>query len=461
MKRKRHTKKKEKASILKRGTAWCYEKFWRQRGSAKDRKLMGSLRLLYPVSEKELEQMVQAHRKEQIRLVLLFSIVLLAAGILMILLSFVPPKSIQIERNDYGDGERTETVYQNGKEAIEFDVGEQEYGEEELEEAFKTGFETLKKEMLGENTSSSEVRSSLKLLTEAPGGLKAEWVSGNPDIIGEDGTLYNEDWDEKRKELVDLTLLLSYGSKIESQEYHLYVQAPILSANEKLQKKIRDTITGTEEKTRTQKTFTLPSVIEGIQIERTQSAKQRIIILFLIVILFILMFYLKHTKLKERIEKRQQEVLEDYPGIVNQLVLYLGAGMNLKAAFEKMSDQYQQDRQSGRKEFRYAYQELYVMMNQLKTGTSERMAYEQYAKRMGENCYLRLMTLVVQNLQKGTLGLLKALSEEEESAFAKRLDRARKKGEEAGTRLLFPMLLLLVVVMAVVMLPAVFQFQSY
>ena len=153
--------------------------------------------------------------------------------------------------------------------------------------------------------------------------------------------------------------------------------------------------------------------------------------------------------------------MEEYPKIVNQLVLYLGAGMNLKAAFQIISEEYQEDYQTGKIKFRYAYQELYVMMNQLGTGISEKTAYEDYAKRIGENCYLRFMTLVVQNLQKGAAGLLKALEEEEEAAFMKRLEQAKKLGEEAGTKLLFPMLILLIVVMAMIMMPAVFQFQTY
>ena len=101
------------------------------------------------------------------------------------------------------------------------------------------------------------------------------------------------------------------------------------------------------------------------------------------------------------------------------------------------------------------------MMNQMQAGISEKQAYEAYGKRMGEGCYLKLMSLIVQNLQKGNAGLLKALSDEEERAFLKRLEHAKKLGEEAGTKLLFPMLILLIVVMVIVMVPAIFQFQGY
>ena len=47
---------------------------------------------------------------------------------------------------------------------------------------------------------------------------------------------------------------------------------------------------------------------------------------------------------------------------------------------------------------------------------------------------------------------------EEQAALQTRKELARKKGEEAGTRLLFPMIVLLGVVMVIVVLPAVMSF---
>ena len=44
-------------------------------------------------------------------------------------------------------------------------------------------------------------------------------------------------------------------------------------------------------------------------------------------------------------------------------------------------------------------------------------------------------------------------------AFEKRKNLAKIKGEEATTKLLFPLLLMLVVVMAIIMIPAVMNFR--
>ena len=422
---------------------------------------MIKLRLVYPVSEQELLLMVEKYRKEQIQLAisffLIFFVILTGAGVFLLL----PGKPIVIYRNDYGEDSSQETIYPKEQDAVEFTVSSREYTKEELNQAFAEGFSWVRKKMLNENPSAAEVSTSLSFMTEVPGGLSAEWISSNPDLLREDGNVCNDDWEADRKETVMVTLLLSCQEEIQKQELYVTICAQNLSRKEKLQKKIKKYISQEEEKTRTKDSFTIPAVLEGVKLEKNSSGKQIAGILILIPAFFILFSYQKSNRLKEQISKRQDQIRQDYPIFVNQLTLYLGAGMNLKGAFQKIAEEYQEGRQKGKSEFRYAYQELYVMMNQMQAGISEKQAYEAYGKRMGEGCYLKLMSLIVQNLQKGNAGLLKALSDEEERAFLKRLEHAKKLGEEAGTKLLFPMLILLIVVMVIVMVPAIFQFQGY
>ena len=75
--------------------------------------------------------------------------------------------------------------------------------------------------------------------------------------------------------------------------------------------------------------------------------------------------------------------------------------------------------------------------------------------------YRKLSTLLIQAFSKGAreAGVLMGTAEEE--AFRYRIDRAKKDGEEAATKLLFPMVVLLVVIMAMVMFPAILRFRSY
>ena len=136
----------------------------------------------------------------------------------------------------------------------------------------------------------------------------------------------------------------------------------------------------------------------------------------------------------------------------------IGIGINLRKTFEQIVSEYMDDVRSGRMKKRYMYEELKVMVNEMNAGAGEQSAYEGFGNRMDSMSYTKLISLLVQNLQKGNEGLLNALKTEEANAFFLRIDHAKRMAEEAGTKLLFPMLLMLVVVMAIVMAPALFQF---
>ena len=66
----------------------------------------------------------------------------------------------------------------------------------------------------------------------------------------------------------------------------------------------------------------------------------------------------------------------------------------------------------------------------------------------------KLAFLLISHLRQGNEKILSLLSDETDAALEERRNLARKKGEEAGTKLLFPMMLMLVVVMFLILLPA-------
>lgn len=72
--------------------------------------------------------------------------------------------------------------------------------------------------------------------------------------------------------------------------------------------------------------------------------------------------------------------------------------------------------------------------------------------------YIRLGTVLSQNLRKGTKGLNTMLEQEAAASFMERKNNARKLGEKAGTKLLFPMLLMLGIVLVILMVPAFLSF---
>ena len=68
-------------------------------------------------------------------------------------------------------------------------------------------------------------------------------------------------------------------------------------------------------------------------------------------------------------------MIKDYSQIISKLVLYLGAGMTLRGIFEKLCVDYEKSLQRGLSK-RYAYEEIRVMVNELRAGESESRAYQ-------------------------------------------------------------------------------------
>ena len=131
--------------------------------------------------------------------------------------------------------------------------------------------------------------------------------------------------------------------------------------------------------------------------------------------------------------------------------------MTVRNVFARLSEEYLAKREQGMSKS-YMYEELVRTNREIQAGKSEAKAYEAFGIRCQGQEYSRLCTLLTQNLRKGNGELLNLLQEESRKAFEDRMGKVRKKGEEAGTKLLFPMVMMLLIVMVVIMIPAYMTF---
>ena len=93
------------------------------------------------------------------------------------------------------------------------------------------------------------------------------------------------------------------------------------------------------------------------------------------------------------------------------------------------------------------------------SGVTESQSYENFGRRCDIQVYIRFGALLSQNLRKGTKGLSQLLKLESMQAFEERKARAKRLGEEAGTKLLLPMFLMLAIVLVIVIVPAFLSVQ--
>ena len=78
---------------------------------------------------------------------------------------------------------------------------------------------------------------------------------------------------------------------------------------------------------------------------------------------------------------------------------------------------------------------------------------------MTGNEYQKLAALLEQNMRTGTRGMRQLLEEEMALALEQRKDLAKRQGEEAGTKLLLPLFIMLGIVMVMIVVPAWMSFQ--
>ena len=157
---------------------------------------------------------------------------------------------------------------------------------------------------------------------------------------------------------------------------------------------------------------------------------------------------------KQESKQYRDRLLLAYPTLVSQITLYLGAGMSLSQAFTCMAA-------SGRKGAEDVLKrECALLVREMGQGVPEGEAIQRFGDRSGLWEYRTFCGMLLQNRKKGNAELLPMLQNEAEKAFAERQRRARITGNEAGTRLLIPMTLMLVIVLVIVMFPAVVSFYT-
>lgn len=153
--------------------------------------------------------------------------------------------------------------------------------------------------------------------------------------------------------------------------------------------------------------------------------------------------------------KRREQMLMDYPGLIMKFTLLVQAGMTVRKAFQKISLDYGRKR---KRNPRPAYEEIRIVCYEMESGVSESEAYRRFGERCGQAKYKTFATLLIQNLQKGSRQMADMLERESTEAWEERKRKARVLGEAAATKLLVPMIMMLIVVMAIVMIPAFMSF---
>lgn len=364
-----------------------------------------------------------------------------------------------IARGDYGSGkENVHLRAEVGKEHHDMvlEIEGQNYSEKEVPRIMEKAEQELEKIVLGKNKSFDEVRKDLKLVSEIPGtGVEVTWEMDRYDLVDPSGKIIQDDIQQKG-ELIQLKAILKVGKKEMEHIFYANLFPPKLSKEEAQKKKIKDQVVAMEAKDKTDPYVVLPEYVDGKKLSWRYPQDSRaagILILGTFVAGF-LVFWEEYDK-KKKETLRKEELLKEYPMIVSQITLFVKAGMTVRAAWFKIAENYEKEKRIPKS----AYEEMVYTMNEIKHGISESECYERFGQRCGLISYRRLGTLLSGNIKKGAKGITELLKKETMEAFEERKNRAKKMGEEAGTKLLGPMFMMLLVVLTIIVVPAFLSIQ--
>lgn len=364
----------------------------------------------------------------------------------------------QIIRNGYGQGNKMVqlTAYSEDEQAdIDYELGEQKYTIEEIGILYEELIQKIPDIICGDNSGIEEIVYPLHLVTSVPEyPFNITWETDCYEIVSVDGEIKNKELEEPA--VVVLTGIFRYEDLVYEHQVPVRICPYRYTKTEWLQKQIHDAITGLDESSATEEFLVLPKEVDSSPVVFRERPTDSSRYLFVLAALSVAIIHIvKKQEVDQKLEERKNQLLMDYSEVVNKLSLYIGAGMTIRNAFFKIGEDYKKQKNE---KFRYAYEEILMTCYEIQSGKSETEAYDHFGKRCQVHKYIKLATLLTQNLRKGSNDLLNLLKRETEDAFQDRKNLAKKMGEEAGTKLLLPMMMMLCIVMVIIIVPAYFSF---
>lgn len=363
-----------------------------------------------------------------------------------------------IARGEYGDPSRIITrsfVMEELNEELDVEVFAREYSEEEADGIIQHIKKRMPQLILSDNQSLYEIRHRLNLIRgfdDMP--IRIYWQSDHDDIVRSDGEVFNtEIGDEGRRVMLEYHMEL--GNYTTKDSIELVVLPPIYTEKEATLQALYHRVRQMEEESREEKEYVLPDEINGKKVIWNSSRKETVLPLVILgIILSFFVYFLQEKKLDEKLKYRRQQLARDYYEIANKFILYMEAGISPKSTFEKLSKEYLERRKDKTEGLRYAYEEILIMNREMQSGADELQAYENCGKRCELIQYKKLFGYVIQSIRKGPKYISEKLKSELQEAFEFRKANAIRTGEEAGTKLMLPMLMMLGIVIAILIIPA-------
>jgi type II secretion system protein F domain protein len=154
-------------------------------------------------------------------------------------------------------------------------------------------------------------------------------------------------------------------------------------------------------------------------------------------------FYYYGTVMKEKIQKRSDEMLDEFTEVISKLALLVNAGMTLHEAWEKVANSNEG----------VLYGEMKISVDNMNNGIPEVDALYEFGQRSMVQEVKKFISTIVQGLTKGNKDLTMMLIQQSKEQWKLKQQYLRRKGEAANSKLLLPMLLIFIAILIMVVVP--------
>ena len=340
-----------------------------------------------------------------------------------------------LERQAYGDGNYdAELIWEIPEKELEQElsvhVAEQGLTKEEQQALLTAAEQEIAETFPGENESVDEIRKDVCIQSQYQDGqVTADWSFDSYQYVDLEGHVMNDSLEEEE---ILVKAVVELGCDSQTLEYQFFFQIcpKIYSEKEKINNKLKQELIKKNEKTN-DSTLILPeSIDDQTIIWKEKSERMPLKLLFLGMIAAGCVPLVEKSRKQEEEKRRKEKLQSEYPELVSKLTILLGAGMTLFSAWNKITTNYSNKRKNNTIPIHPLYEEMLITCHEIESGVGEARAYERFGERCGLHRYRKFCSLLVQNLRKGTRGLVQLLEEEVSDAFEERKNLAKKSGRD-------------------------------
>ena len=156
-----------------------------------------------------------------------------------------------------------------------------------------------------------------------------------------------------------------------------------------------------------------------------------------------LAYYYFGTLTSEKIIKRSEEMLNDFCNVIAKLALLTNAGMIMRDAWEDVA----------RTGTTVLYQEMQLSVQHMGNGQSLPDALYEFGVRCVIPEIKKFTSTVVQSIRKGNEDIAEMLQAQSKEVWAMKKQNVRRQGEKASSKLLLPLVMMLIGILVMVIVP--------